>query len=134
MQPFTLAMGLFLCISPTPNGPRPSLDVLRMFPPQELIQNGLRFNRAFQEHQKSMRRTYFLNGNWSKVEECNKVIAEAKDLEDTWQLLDWAQDSDFIEDCRLDFLEDLRKALGEKDFWAGQMPPPAPLKYFRELD
>jgi hypothetical protein len=134
MQLLTLGLGLVLSMASGPNDIKPSLDVLASFPPQEFIQKGLQFNQAFQKHQQCMRSSYFRNGNWAMVEECNNAIGEAKDLENSWQLVEWARDADFIVDCRLDFLEELREALGEEDFWAGRLPPPAPLKYFREVD
>ena len=107
--------------------PSPEAE-LRRFPPHELVQEYLAFNRAYQAHLESRRLLA-----QHHAEEISAVLWETRLLYWTWDKLDdaWAS---CTEAARWDALGDLRVLLGDDAYYSGRMPPPVPLWRFQEID
>jgi hypothetical protein len=101
---------------------------LRRFPPHEVVQEYLAFNRAYQAHLESQR--LFATHH---ADEMNAVLRETRLLYWAWDKLDDAWTS-CTEAARWDALGHLRCLLGNDAYCRGRMPPPVPLWRFQEID
>jgi len=109
--------------------PCPSLEAeLRRFPPHEVVQEYLAFNRGYQAHLESCR---LLAPH--HAEEINAVLRDTRLLYWTWDKLDDAWGS-CTEAARWEALRELRCLLGDDGYYWGRMPPPVPLWRFQEID
>jgi hypothetical protein len=109
--------------------PLPSLEAeLRRFPPHEVVQEYLAFNRGYQGHLESWR---LLAPH--HAEEIGEALGETRRLYWIWDKLDDAWGS-CAGESRWEALRELRSLLGDEAYFWGRMPPPVPLGRFQEID
>lgn len=101
-----------------------NLAELNRFVPIEVTKNNIEFNKnhttkyiAFIEDE-TFRQTIW-NQNY--------------DLFYTWDCLFWAQRNDLKANDKVYWLKELRKRLGDKNYYEGRMPDPVVLTYFKEV-
>ena len=99
------------------------------FPPQEAAYEAMQFNRRYRKWVAAQR--------WRQLHEAeywDHVLAETDYLFQCWDWLHAAQGGEGRdEEYWSESLERLRKLLGDEAYFAGAMPPPAPLWRFREI-
>jgi hypothetical protein len=109
--------------------PLPSAEAdLQRFPPREVVQEYLAFNRSYQVHLESRR---LLAPHHADA--ISAVLRDTRLLYWTWDKLDdaWTGCTDA---ARWAALGDLRSLLGDDAYYWGRMPPPVPLWRFEEID
>jgi hypothetical protein len=97
---------------------------LKRFPPPEIVKIQLEFNAC--------------HTMWLERGDENSVppdlfrawVRENRALGKWWSMLDEAQDWKTSVDKREECLKCLKDCIGDRNFFLGQMPPPAPIWYF----
>ena len=127
MCPFTMIAWL-LCVTPIEEPPH---HARLRFPPQEICVSAYQFNLRFQSHCQleinramspreaehwyaALRETQLIARAWL----CITLFPHEKEMPEMWRV----------------WIPNRRDALGDEAFFAGAMPPPAPIQYFRFTD
>jgi len=102
----------------------PQLDDLKRFPAQAVAQDMAAFGRAHVAWVEGEAALSPWESHWCAWR------CEAKQCLAAWEALERAHES---EEERLQALADLKDLLGQEDYFAGVMPPPAPVWRFRRV-
>ena len=107
--------------------PPVSLDELDRFPPRAVATENRIFSRQYEqwlELHRGLCPGRYCPDLEEAISETSRLYAIWDALEDA--LTEWRLD-------RLERLETLRDLLGAEDYYAGQMPPPVPLRFYRTI-
>jgi hypothetical protein len=106
----------------------PVCDVLR-WPTLKQCEAALAFNEAFRDHLDNV-----MAVELTRRDSLRPVLAQNRKLREIWGRLRDARQDCYYVSVRRNALAELRALLGPADYYAGVMPPPAPLWLFQKSD
>lgn len=105
----------------------PSLGDARRFPSMELCSVLIEFNRVYGSHLESRQALELHHRDWYA-----KALEENNELYHIWDTIREANTPYYVVTMRRTALKNLRDLIGKEDYYAGRLPPPAPIWRFEE--
>lgn len=106
----------------------PLADVGR-FPPRPVVSDMLAFNRAYRQHLEN-RQSVDLARWW----DLREAIQETDRLYQVWDTVRDARCEYYYVTVRRQALERLRETLGPENYYAANLPPHVPVRFFSRID
>ena len=125
-----LALSLVCAFPPSGEAGAVRTDLAR-FPPRPMVQAACAFGSHYRAYMDRQR--WF--GMVGRPEDYRLASDEAAECQAVWDALDWVHHWHLNKDPykAREWLDRLRELIGEEDWTAGTMPPPAPFWRFREV-